>query len=62
MDPIYIAEMILDWEAMSRHFGGNPLNWYEKNRETIILHPDTKKEVLQVLHTVYYPGENLKNE
>lgn len=62
MDPVYLAEMILDWEAMSRHFGGNPLDWYEKNKETITLHPITKKDVEQVLHAVYHPGENLKNE
>lgn len=33
MPPIYIAEMLLDWEAMSMKFGGTTYNYYIKNRD-----------------------------
>jgi cytidylate kinase len=32
MPNIAIAELICDWEAMSRKFGGNPLEYFEKNK------------------------------
>jgi len=60
MDPIYVAEMILDWEAMSRNFGGNPLDWYQKNKDKIVLNGATRTAVERVLKAVYQPGSNLK--
>lgn len=32
MPNIAIAELICDWEAMGRKFGGNPLEYFEKNK------------------------------
>lgn len=37
-------EMLADWRAMGRAFGEDPpaVSWYEKNRDKMILHPDTR--------------------
>ena len=33
MPKVAIAELICDWESMSRTFGGNPLEYFEKNKD-----------------------------
>ena len=60
MSKVYIAEMILDWEAMSRNFGGNPLKWYKENRDRIPLNEKTRFIVKAVLTRVYHEDDNLK--
>jgi hypothetical protein len=37
----YVHQMICDWRGMSRRFGGTWIEYYQKNRESFILHPDT---------------------
>jgi len=44
----YFAEMIADWRGMSRTFGKSreeAWNFYQKYREQIKLHPDTRRVV-----------------
>lgn len=48
-----VAEMLLDWEAMSIKFGGNPYNWYQSNKDKIKLHPDTKFLVEHALQIIF---------
>lgn len=42
MPPLYIAEMLLDWEAMSMKFNGNTYDYYIKNRDKKPLSENTK--------------------
>ena len=51
--PLYIAELICDWNAMSIKFGGNPLKFYESKKNDIILHPQTRKDLKRVLNLLY---------
>ena len=51
--PLYIAELICDWNAMSIKFGGNPLKYYESKKNDIILHPQTRKDLKRVLNLLY---------
>lgn len=59
MDKLAIAEMILDWVAMSIHFKTNPLIWYNQNKHKIVFEKRTRETVetvLQVLaRTKQYP-------
>lgn len=43
MEPIYIAEMLLDWEAMSMKFGGNTYEYYMKEKDNKPFSDGTKK-------------------
>jgi len=38
----FIRQMLADWNAMSRNFGGSTQEFYEKNKKRMILHRDTK--------------------
>ncbi len=49
MPKIYIAEMLLDWIAMSMKFKNNPVNWYKTNKDQINLHKDTRALVENTL-------------
>jgi len=60
MPKIYIAEMILDWEAMSRNFGGNPLKWYLDNTDKMPFNETTRRIVEFVLPRVYHIDDNLQ--
>lgn len=42
----YILQMIADWDGMSRKFGGTTRDYYLKNKDTMILHPETA-EILE---------------
>lgn len=46
----YVLEMIADWRGAGRAYG-NPdtKNWYLNSKKTIVLHPDTKEIVEQLL-------------
>lgn len=41
----YIKQMVCDWRAMSRKFGGTPKEFYNKNKDSFILHPETKRNI-----------------
>ena len=60
MNKVAIAEMILDWEAMSRNFGGNPRTWYESSKKNITLNPKTEALVQNALSILYTRDMNLK--
>lgn len=51
MDLNYIIEMICDWWSFSFNKGnlGEILNYYETNKDKIIFHPETKKQVENIL-------------
>lgn len=54
MPPIYIAEMLLDWEAMRIKFGGTTYEYYIKNRDKKRLSENTKKIIDYVIKEVFY--------
>lgn len=60
MPTVAIAEMILDWEAMSRSFGGNPRIWYRDNSKNIALSRKTETIVSWLLGIIYNEDDNLK--
>ena len=47
-----IIEMICDWEAMAYKFGGSAKEWYEKNKNNIPLHVNTRSK-LEYLLNIY---------
>ncbi len=53
MSRVALAELICDWHAMSIKFKGTPLTFYEKNKDGIILHPETKELLEKLLHELY---------
>lgn len=42
----YVKQMVADWNGMSRKFGGSTLDYFEKNKDNMILHEDTYIKVL----------------
>lgn len=50
MPPIAIAEMLLDWEAMSIKFNGNTYEYYKKERDNKGLSENTKKIIDDIIH------------
>jgi len=51
MPEVYIREMVADWRGAGRVNTGsdNTQEWYEKNRTRMILHPDTRARVEDLL-------------
>lgn len=50
MPDVYIREMVADWRGAGRAAGKtDTAAWYEKNRDKIILHPDTRQRVEELL-------------
>jgi len=45
----YVKQMIADWNGMSRKFGGETKDYYIKNKESMILHPDTIEIIEYIL-------------
>ena len=41
----YIRQMIADWKGMSRKFGGMWQEYYDKNKQNMILHNDTCRKI-----------------
>ena len=39
----YVMQMIADWHGMSRKFGGETKDYFIKNKDQMILHPETIK-------------------
>jgi hypothetical protein len=46
----YIMQMIADWRAMSRKFGGDVEEYYSKNKDKMILHTRTIKIIERELY------------
>ena len=46
----YVKEMIADWEAMGRVFGGCAFDYFVKNQYKMNLHPET---VARVKHRIF---------
>ncbi len=56
MESKYVKEMIADWAGAGKAITGSwgPKEWYEKNKEKIKLHPESRKEVESLLaNTVF---------
>ena len=53
MPDIYIAEMVLDWQAMAYKFGGTPLTFYESKGKDKPLAPGTRKVLEYVLKELF---------
>ena len=49
----YLIEMILDWTAMGYKFGDSALSYYNKVKDTIVLHPDTRKKLEVALQAMF---------
>lgn len=45
----YIRQMIADWNGMARKFGGATWQYFEKNKDTMILHDETRYVIHQLL-------------
>ena len=45
----YIKQMIMDWNGMSRKFGVSTMDYYLKNKATMILHPTTIEDLEYIL-------------
>lgn len=50
MPPLYIAEMLLDWEAMAIRFNNSTRLYYELNRNRKPLSKNTKKLIDGIIH------------
>ena len=57
MAPLAIAEMILDWEAMSVRFKNNPIDWYRSRRNSINLGKRTRNLVEKILTSLQMTQE-----
>lgn len=53
MSFIYVLEMVLDWIAMGIKFNNTALDWYEKNKDNIIL-GEKQKHIALALMNAYY--------
>lgn len=42
----YVKQMVADWNGMSRKFGGKTIDYFNKNKELMILHPITTERIL----------------
>lgn len=45
MATVDVLEMLADWSAMSIKFDNIPSEWYEKNKDNMLLHPSTKNMI-----------------
>ena len=64
MPKVAIAEMICDWEAMSRNFGGNPLEYFNRDKENKkkSMSENTFRIIEKALMGIYDINDNLKEE
>lgn len=60
MPNIDIAEMILDWIAMSYEFGDTAYSYYDSSSKSSIMHPNTKFKVEYLLHELRYFDDDNK--
>lgn len=54
----YIKQMVCDWRAMSRKFGGTPQSYYVGMKARFILHPETTKQ-LEIKLGLWHKHEQL---
>ena len=48
----YVRQMVADWNGMSRKFGGTTEGYYNKNKDSMILHPMTAERItMQIQRT-----------
>lgn len=62
MTPLAIAEMLLDWEAMSMKFNTNTYEYYQKERDNKELSENTKKIIDQVIHIFLFENLDKSNK
>ena len=62
MDYIYIIEMLCNWSAMSLKFNDLPSEFFNKNKNRILLHKETKFIVESLLNMFDNAVKDLKNE
>jgi hypothetical protein len=62
MQYIYIVEMLCDWAAMSLKFNDTPSEFYDKNKNRIIISADTRKCVERLLPVFDETIERLRTE
>jgi len=72
MDKLAVAEMVLDWIAMSIQNKTNPVNWYKQNKNQIQIDKQTRESVEKILDSLaatreypfsihrYRPGQRKK--
>ena len=46
----YIKQMIADWDGMSRKFGGSTIDYFNDNKDSMILHSDTVRAIEKILY------------
>ena len=49
MPDMYVVEMLLDWAAMSMRAKNYPSDWYEKEKNRLVFHSETRKFVEALL-------------
>ena len=61
MPKVYALEMVADWWSFSWRSGNltEVFDWYERHKDSIVLHPNTREYVEHVLFEI---GESLKKE
>jgi len=48
----YVRQMMADWNGMSRKFGGTTEEYFNKNKDSMILHPTTVERItMQIQRT-----------
>jgi hypothetical protein len=45
----YIIEMLSDWQSAGAHYGNTAADWYGKQKDKMIFHPNTRKIVEEYL-------------
>jgi hypothetical protein len=45
----YVKQMIADWKGMSRKFGDTPKSYFDKNKDSMILHPKTIEKIEKLI-------------
>ena len=55
MPETYVREMVADWAGAGRAYNGkwDVVEWYNKHKDNIIIHPDTRGLVERLLITYY---------
>jgi len=55
---VYVRELIADWYGAGMAISGSndPTPWYEANKESLVLHDDTRYLIEQMLRE-YFPRE-----
>lgn len=49
MPEAYVREMVTDWHAAGRAYGGNIYEWYARTRDRQVMHPKTRARAEHLL-------------